>query len=435
MKRAISITFAILVVCLSVASLFSAGTSESGDWTMRKADQPGKVEFSLTHSSQGHHSQNSTEWPLSSFQGLDAATPGRHDVHFTITRDAGKFDCEGFLRDGEGAGIFHFTPNPQYPEQLAQPGFRGVDGEKKYELAVQDVSVAFARDMAGEHLHGLDTDKLIEFRIFGVDPQFIHALGDAGLSANESSRLVEFRIHGVTPEFARTIKARGYQADEEKLVELRIHGATPEFMDEMGKMGYSNLPLEKLVEFRIFNVTPDFIQKIEKLGYQHPDADRLVEMRIHGVTPEYIANMQSRGLKDLSLEKLVEMRGIIEPAAVMAAARRRTPEQLEAIAEALEAMEEAPDLKAWAEADLRFHEAVLMATSNELLGSLFAVIETALATFFVMSAQTARHFKYSLPHHRAVYEAIRRRRPNEAATAMRAMIADSRSNMRRGQRR
>ncbi len=134
------------------------------------------------------------------------------------------------------------------------------------------------------------------------------------------------------------------------------------------------------------------------------------------------------------VEKLVEMRGIIEPAAVMAAARRRTPEQLEAIAVALEAMEDAPDLEAWAEADLRFHEAVLMATSNELLGSLFAVIETALATFFVMSAKTARHFKYSLPHHRAVYEAIRRRRPNEAATAMRAMIADSRSNMRKGRR-
>ena len=134
------------------------------------------------------------------------------------------------------------------------------------------------------------------------------------------------------------------------------------------------------------------------------------------------------------VEKLVEMRGIIEPAAVMAAARRRTPEQLETIAAALEAMEEAADLEAWAEADLRFHEAVLMATSNELLGSLFSVIETALATFFVMSARTARHFKYSLPHHRAVYEAIRRRRPNEAATAMRAMIADSRSNMRKGRR-
>ncbi|MGF6494810.1 DNA-binding FadR family transcriptional regulator [Luteibacter sp. 621] len=132
--------------------------------------------------------------------------------------------------------------------------------------------------------------------------------------------------------------------------------------------------------------------------------------------------------------KLVEMREIIEPAACMAAARRRDAAQLEAIGEALDAMEEAPDLDAWAEADLRFHEAVLAATNNELLSSLFSVIETALATFFVMSARTAKNFKYSLPNHRAVYEAIRRRRPNEAATAMRAMIEDSRSNMRKGRR-
>lgn len=134
------------------------------------------------------------------------------------------------------------------------------------------------------------------------------------------------------------------------------------------------------------------------------------------------------------VEKLVEMRGIIEPAAVMAAARRRDPAQLETIAEALEAMEEAEDLDTWAEADLRFHEAVLAATNNELLSSLFAVIETALATFFVMSARNAKNFKYSLPQHRAVYEAIRRRRPNEAAAAMHSMIADSRANMRKDRR-
>lgn len=132
--------------------------------------------------------------------------------------------------------------------------------------------------------------------------------------------------------------------------------------------------------------------------------------------------------------KLVEMRGIIEPAACMAAARRRDAAQLEAIGVALDAMDAAPDLDAWAEADLRFHEAVLAATNNELLSSLFSVIETALATFFVMSARSAKNFKYSLPHHRAVYEAIRRRRPNEAADAMRAMIDDSRANMRKGNR-
>lgn len=131
------------------------------------------------------------------------------------------------------------------------------------------------------------------------------------------------------------------------------------------------------------------------------------------------------------VEKLVEMREIIEPAAAAAAARRRTAEQLVAVETAYEAMAAAKDLDAWTRADLAFHEAVLHATNNELMISLFSVIETALGTYFALSASTASNFKYSLPHHQKVYEAIRRRQPEVARQAMQKMVADSRSNIRR----
>ena len=81
------------------------------------------------------------------------------------------------------------------------------------------------------------------------------------------------------------------------------------------------------------------------------------------------------------VEKLVEMREVIEPPAAAAAARRRTPEQLARVQQAYEAMAAAEDLDAWAAADLAFHEAVLHATNNELMISLFSVIESALGTF------------------------------------------------------
>ena len=307
MKRRFAVLIVSTIFVISTINLFAAAT-ESGDWTMRKSDEAGKVEFSLMQSSKHHHSQNSSDWARTAFQGLDSTTAGRHDVHFTIVRDAGKFECEGFLRDGEGAGVFHFTPDASYAQRMDGLGFRGIDGEKQYEMAVQDVSVDFAKSMVGEHLRGLDTDKLIEFRIFGVDAKFIHDMRGAGLPANDSSRLVEFRIHGVTPEMARWVKDQGYAADEGKLVEMRIHGATPEFMDALAKVGYSKVPLDRLIEFRIHGVSPEFIAKLHDLGYVHPEPEKLVEMRIHGVTPEYIASMQAKGLKDLSVEKLVEMR-------------------------------------------------------------------------------------------------------------------------------
>jgi DNA-binding FadR family transcriptional regulator len=63
--------------------------------------------------------------------------------------------------------------------------------------------------------------------------------------------------------------------------------------------------------------------------------------------------------------------------------------------------------------------------------SLFSVVETALGTYFVLSARTAANFKYSLPHHKKVLDAIRRRQPEVARQAMVKMVASSRSNIRR----
>lgn len=282
--------------------------SRTGNWTISKSDLPGKVEFSLIERHRGGGtSSHESDWPAVSFQGVDFAKPGRQDVRFTITRDAGKIDCEGFLNDGEGAGLFHFQPDPNYPRQMQALGFP-IGEDKQFSMAVQDVSLDFAKQMKNEHLDDLDTDKLVAFRIFRVDSAFIHDLRAEGLKASDSDKLVAFRIHGVTPEMVRSLHQAGYSPDEDTLIAMRIHGATPEWMAEMKQRGYDHVDLEKLIAFRIHGVSPEFIDKLQGLGYRHPDPDELIAMRIHGVTPEYISEMRSRGLHDLSIDQLVSMR-------------------------------------------------------------------------------------------------------------------------------
>lgn len=129
------------------------------------------------------------------------------------------------------------------------------------------------------------------------------------------------------------------------------------------------------------------------------------------------------------VQKLVEMREVIEPAAAATAARRCGAKQLATLDAAYSEMAVAANLDEWTTADLAFHEAVLDATNNELMVSLFSVVETSLETFFSLSARAAKDFKYSLPHHQKVLEAIRRRQPQAARRAMLALIADSRDNM------
>src|SRR3984885_15482295 len=147
MRMRRTLAYLVFASCvLGVVIKNRAAEVRSGDWTISKSDNPGKVGFSLIEHHHGGTSSHESDWPATSFQGVDLSKAGRQDVHFTITRDAGKIDCEGFLNNGEGAGIFHFQPDSNYPRELQALGF-SVDDEKQFTMAVMDVSQEFARQM------------------------------------------------------------------------------------------------------------------------------------------------------------------------------------------------------------------------------------------------------------------------------------------------
>ena len=276
MKKITGILAPVLCVWAMSTAAFAA---EEGSWTLMPAEEAGKVHFTVIQRHERGMSHSGSEWPVSAFQGLDLATRARHDVTFTIARDAGRFDCEGYLTDGEGAGVFRFTPDPSLCGAMRDLGFGGIDEDEQFAMALHDVSLDFARQMQSENLTEMDSDKLIAFRIFDVSQEFIREMRREGLTATDADELVAFRIHGVSPARVRELKEAGIDADEDELIAFQIHG-----------------------------VSPEFIAEIERLGYANVDGDDLVAMRIHGVTPEFISGMQSRGLKDLSVDKLVALR-------------------------------------------------------------------------------------------------------------------------------
>src|SRR5580693_2243856 len=283
MRMRRTLAYLVIASCvLLVAVKDRAADVRSGDWTLSKSDDAGKVEFSLIEHHHGGRSSHEADWPASSFQGVDFSRAGRQDVHFTITRDAGKIDCEGFLNNGEGAGIFHFQMDANYARGMQSLGFT-VDEEKQFSMAVQDVSLEFAKQMKNERLSDLDADKLIAFRIFHVDSTFIEALRAEGLKIADSDKLVAFRIHGVTPEMVRSLHQDGYQPDEDTLIAMRIHGATPEWIQQLQKEGYDHVDLQKLIALRIHGVTPEYITGLKSHGMQNLTIDQLVSLRIQGI--------------------------------------------------------------------------------------------------------------------------------------------------------
>jgi hypothetical protein len=309
MNRRHALIAYILIACTLVLALIArASETRAGSWTITHSDEPGKVSFALIYHSKHNNSNHQSDWPASEFHGVDFSKSGKQDVRFAIARDAGRFECEGYLNSGEGAGVFHFTPDGQHVSQMSALGFTGIDDEKQFSMAILDVSVAFAKEIKSKNVHGLDTDKLIAFRIFNVSSEFIDALRKAGLPATDADKLVAFRIHGVSPEMVSYLHQAGYQPDEDKLIAMRIHGVSPDYMQQLKKEGYDHVDLEKLIAFRIHGVSPDFIEKLQTLGFKHPDPDQLVAMRIHGVSPEFISGLQSRGMKNLTIDQLVSLR-------------------------------------------------------------------------------------------------------------------------------
>jgi hypothetical protein len=309
MKTTRFVVMGMLCAWILLAARAISAESLSGNWTVMPAMEPGKVHFGLAYRrNQNHHSNHSTDWPTDAFQGVDFSERGKRDVQFTVTRDAGRFDCEGYLNNGVGAGVFLFTPNEGYASALASLGFRGVDEDKQYAMATVDVSLEFARQMKAEKLEGLDTDKLIALRVFNVTPQYIREMRTEGLPMTEADKVIAFRVHNVSVSSVREYKKLGIVADEDQLIAMHVHGASPEWIGRMRQNGYDRLGVDQLIAFRVHNVTPEYVARMEKLGLGRPDPDQLVAMRVHGVTPEYIDKLKSRGVKTLSIDQLIQLR-------------------------------------------------------------------------------------------------------------------------------
>ena len=128
-------------------------------------------------------------------------------------------------------------------------------------------------------------------------------------------------------------------------------------------------------------------------------------------------------------DDLDELRGSVEPAAAGLAAARAGEADLAALDAALTAMAAAgTDAAAAVAADLAFHRALLTATHNELLLRMEVLMEPGLAERDRL-VHGARPDRNPVPSHRAVADAIRRRQPQRATSAMRRLLEDANDDM------
>lgn len=128
---------------------------------------------------------------------------------------------------------------------------------------------------------------------------------------------------------------------------------------------------------------------------------------------------------------LFELRRAIEPAAGALAALRASEAEIAELWRHLAEMERAGDDGArFAVPDLAFHQAILRMSGNELIGSLAALIETALVISLRLSDDNPEGQGHSLGLHRRVIEGIAARDPAAASAALIALLDEAEADVR-----
>ena len=149
--------------------------------------------------------------------------------------------------------------------------------------------------------------------------------------------------------------------------------------------------------------------------------------------PDVLSWRYSGTIDPEDVKALFELRRAIEPMAGALAAQRATPRQIAELEAALAGMEEASDDgERFADPDLVFHQTILRMTGNELIGSLAALIETALVMSFRLSNDNPGGQGPSLPLHRKVAEAIAARDSEGARQALLVLLDGAEEDVRRG---
>lgn len=281
------------------------------DWTIAPSgNDAGRVQFSIGYRNGRSNSNWSHTTDLAELPGLtrDQLAGDSTPVRFQLVREAGRFDCEGFVRRGRGAGECSFVADPAFAAALARHDIAAPTREQSYGLALARTGIAMVEELRRQGYRTPDVDDLVAAGIHRVDADYIGGMARAGYRVGTVDGLVQMRIHRVTPDYIAALQAAGYRPSAEMAVQLRIHGATPEYIRALGAAGASGFDTDDLVALRIHGVRPEFVAELRALGYERLSAENLTSMRIHGVSADFVRRANEEAGRRLSPEELVSER-------------------------------------------------------------------------------------------------------------------------------
>ena len=285
----------------------------SGEWVAEfRSNKPGEIHFTFHRRSEGGgFNMTGDSLPLTELQGLgaDVASAARTNVNFNIVREAGTFQCEGYFREGKGAGFWTLTPNQNFVSAMRTRGYDRLSDEDLLKAALHNLTTKFVDDLKAAGYDRLSFQQLNRAVTHDVTPQYIREMQAAGYQGLTMEELVRARNHDVDAGYVRQVRAMGFDRQPlEKLIRLRNHEITQEFINQMRSIGFDNLSIEELIRLRNHDITPEFVNGLKEEGYAQLSAEEAVRLKNHDIDRDYIRRVKAKGFTGLSVEQLIRLR-------------------------------------------------------------------------------------------------------------------------------
>jgi hypothetical protein len=295
----------------AIDGTWTAELHENRVYLQLRTDPPDDWRAAHDHTSWGGWNMGQT-MPVEEIGGLPA-----NDEHFTVAnaklelrREAGTLALDGAFRDGRGAGLFTFSPRPQFVAEMKAAGYTDdLPLWRRFQLAVHDVGPKYIRALAAEGYAHFSLDDVQRAKTHGVTIDYIKAIKAEGYKTADVADLVRMRDHGVTPDYVRGMRAAGFRdATFADLVRARDHGVSPEFAKELRDQGLNPSTLDGLVRLRDHGVTADYIEDMKGAGLKNLTLADIVRLRDHGVTLGFVNHARARGFTEDTADGLIHLR-------------------------------------------------------------------------------------------------------------------------------
>jgi hypothetical protein len=288
------IAFSVLVFAnvkgaVDVTPLFAAQvqqTAMTGEWTAEiNHEKPGEVQMTFhRHSKEGGFNMSGETVSLSELQGLsaDAASTVKTTVNFNLVRDAGTFACEGYFRDGRGAGFWTFTPSQAFVSAMRTRGYGNLSGEDLLRAAFHNLTVKFIEELKGAGYDHLTFDELVRAAGHDVTANYIRELRSAGYDGLSMEDLIHARNHEIDSSYIKEVEAMGFGKESlEDVIHLKNHDITLEYINDLKAEGYLDITAEMAVRLKNHDIDRAFIQRVKAKGMTNITLDELIRLRNH----------------------------------------------------------------------------------------------------------------------------------------------------------